>query len=957
MGKVNFCSYKEYESFETAGVLPARAYYIPFAEGEDVFAPRRKSSRYLDLNGTWHIREYESVFDVEENFFDHTPKDCIPVPSCVQIHGYDHMQYVNVKYPFSFDPPHVPNKNPAYHYARTFALKKNGMRQYLCFEGVDSFFYVYVNGQLAGCSQISHRLSEFDVTDLVQDGENRLDVLVLKWCAGSYLEDQDKLRFTGIFRDVYLLSRPEGHIGDYRITAQADGTVTFLLERGERACVSFCGETKEAKEGNPINFIVHEPKVWSAETPVLYDMTISHAGEVIGEKVGLRTVTIENGVFLVNGKAVKLRGVNRHDFNCRTGAAVTAEDIRRDLTLMKELNVNAVRTSHYPNMPEFYRMCDEIGLYVMSESDLEAHGCTMRFPGCDYEKEYDYIAQDERFERAIVERQICNVTVQKNRPCVIIWSLGNEAGCGKNFATASAWVKGYDRTRPVHYERSTLIYGKGDRLNEYGPIADMVSAMYPPVGEIRRNYAENKAETRPFVLCEYCHAMGNGPGDFEEYWELLNSSPRYMGGFIWEWADHGVLKDGKMYYGGDYGETLHDGNFCMDGIMSADRQITQKSLEMKKIYEPVVFERSGSTLTIKSRLLFARLDAELVLTYSEDGRKVKEEVFLLDLAPEGEAKFTLQGAHVVTASVRLKEAQGVLPAGHELARAGWTQPRNFLTPHKVSACTFTESSRYFIAETKGISIVIDRTSGEITQLCGKDGNILQSPLRLNVWRAPTDNDIHCVTKWRDTLLYVLQEAKEISFADNTVTVKGYLATPHYMPSVFFELCYTLLDGAVQISLSWQCADFIDFLPRIGLYFTLPKAFQKVRYYGYGPYESYIDRCLACVKNVYTDSVENMEVDYVKPQENGSHWGTEFMELSDGERTLRAEGEFSFSALPHSPAEYTNAAHDWQLPESSCVHVCLDYFMSGVGSNACGPVLKECWRTPDKGKKALRLLLK
>ncbi len=947
---------KEYEQFETAGVLPARAYYIPFAQGENAFAPRRESSRYLDLNGTWRIRAYESVLDVEEDFYAHAPEREIPVPSCVQMHGYDGLQYVNVRYPFPFDPPHVPNKNPAYHYARTFTLQTKGMRQYLCFEGVDSFFYVYVNHRLVGYSQISHRLSEFDVTDFVHDGENALDVLVLKWCAGSYLEDQDKLRYTGIFRDVYILSRPQGHISDYRVTAGADGHVTFLLEEGEQAQVTFCGESKLAKRGIPVEFFVRGGQVWSAETPVLYDMTIACAGEVIGEKVGLRTVSIEGGVFLVNGQAVKLCGVNRHDANCLTGATVTVEDIRRDLTLMKMLNVNAVRTSHYPNMPEFYRLCDEIGLYVMSESDLEAHGCTMRFPGCNYEKEYDVIAKDERFCAAIVARQVCNIVVQKNRPCVVIWSLGNEAGCGENFAAASAWVKGYDATRPVHYERSTLIYGDGSRLNEYGPIADMVSAMYPSVAEIVHNYAERKEETRPFVLCEYCHAMGNGPGDFREYWELFRSSPRYMGGFVWEWADHGILRDGKMLYGGDYGEVLHDGNFCMDGILTADRRITQKSLEMKKIYEPVLFEREGARLCVTSRYLFARLRAELVLTRWEGGACIGEEAFELDLAPGASAQFSLPAAHVVTASVRLTGAQGVLPAGHELAHAGWTQERSFATPLAHADCTFTQQGRYLVGQAKGLHIAIDRASGEVVRLGTKD-NLLHAPLRLNVWRAPTDNDINCLPKWRDTLLHAVQEAKEVAVSGNTVTVKGYLATAHYMPSVYFTLVYTLHEGGLGVALSWQCAEFIDFLPRIGLYFALPKAFEGVRYYGYGPCESYIDRRLACVKNIYSDRVRNMEVDYVKPQENGSHFDTEWLEVTDGARTLRAEGKFSFSALPRSPWEYTAAAHDWQLPEGSAAHVCLDFFMSGVGSNACGPALDARWRTPAKGEGKLTLIFK
>ena len=937
---------KEFETLVFEGVEAPRAYYIPFAEGEDPFAERISSSRFLDLNGAWRVRKYDCIFDVLETFYEEEPKDEIPVPSCLQLHGYDAIQYVNVPYPFPFDPPHVPNNTPVFHYRRRFTLGGERMKRYLCFEGVDPFFFLYVNGKKVGCSHISHRLSEFDVTPFVRVGENTVDVLVPKWCAGSYLEDQDKLRYTGIFRDVYLLSRPFGHITDYRIEADENGVLTFTLEKGDEAEICFEGEKKRIMGGEEVTFRINLPRLWSAETPNLYELTISHAGEVIGEKVGFRTVKIEGGLFLVNDRPVKLMGVNRHDSNPRTGATVTKEDVRRDLVRMKELNVNAVRTSHYPALPEFYKLCDEIGLYVMSESDLETHGCILRFPGCDVEKEYDFLAKDARFSEEFVARQKCNVISNKNRPCVILWSLGNEAGCGENFSAASAWVKSYD-SRPVHYERSTLIYGDGSRLNEYGRIADVVSAMYPSVETIKQNYEKNREEDRPFVLCEYCHAMGNGPGDFKEYWELLDSSPRYMGGFVWEWADHGVYVNGKLTYGGDHGELLHDGNFCMDGILDSEHNITQKSMEMKQVYAPVRLEREGDALVLTSRLYFKTLPLELDV-FCYEGDTCAKQTLNFSLPPQERKEITVGRAEIVEARVRLASADGVLPAGHELAYAGWTEERRRSIPVQPSPCKFLEEGRTLTAETEGMKLKIDRRSGEIVYMVCAGGELLKSPLRLNVWRAPIDNDVKLVPIWRDVLLHAKQEAKRIVFGENTVTAEGYLATAHYLPSVYFTLTYTLYKGALKVGIRYRCAEFIPFLPRIGMRTALAPSFEDVNYFGYGPYESYTDRRLSCIKKRYSDRVSNMEVDYVRPQENGSRFGCDFMELSDGKRMLRAEGNFSFSALPRSQEEYTEYAHDWELPPRTATHLSLDFFMSGVGSNACGPDLAERYRTPKEG---------
>lgn len=945
---------KYYESTDAVNVLEPRAYYIPFVKGADAFAPRRESGRYLDLNGKWQVDAYESVLDVPDDFYLHAPKGEISVPSCVQYSGYDHFQYTNVCYPFPFDPPHVPNLNPAFHYQRKLTLNKRaGERQYLVFEGVDSCFYLYLNHRFVGFSEVSHRLSEFDVTDFLADGENLLDVLVLKWCLGSYLEDQDKWRFTGIFRDVYLLNRPEGHVADYKIETKLDGTVSFTLLAGTEAEVSFEGQTKRVKAGGKVTFSVKNPVLWSAENPHLYDMTIVYKDEVIGEKVGIRTAEVSGGSFKINGKAVKLMGVNRHDFNCRTGAAVTVENIIEDLTLMKQLNVNAIRTSHYPNMPEFYQLCDRYGFYVMAESDCECHGVHTRNPSPELPPRYDEIARDPRFAQGILDRQKCSVMREKNRPSVVIWSLGNESEYGENFAQALRWVKSYDG-RPVHYEGMSNLCGKDEYYSE--PL-DVVSRMYVPP-QWMKEYLNDAKERRPFVLCEYCHAMGNGPGDFKEYWELIRSSDRFMGGFVWEWADHGILYgDRGLRYGGDFGETLHDGNFCMDGIITADRKLTQKSLEMKKIYEPVSFEKHGNMLKITSRQFFEPVAGTLTLIYKHLGKVVKEERAAISVAPQGSIEVALQEAHVVIASIALDRDAGLLKRGHELARAGFTKQTEVRTEKKLTAVDIREGGRYVTVVTPSATYRLDKANASLCSIRGKHGEILEAPLVFNLWRAPTDNDRNVVKDWNECRYFeVFGEVRATETKKNEVRFTGRLSSVRLIPAAAFALTYVFYDNAVTLKLDYEFDERFSYPPRVGLITKLSRNFDRVRYYGFGPHEAYVDRRLACIKDVYESKVDELMVHYVKPQENGSHCGCEFMEITNGKTTLRVEDVFSFSALPYSPETLTAVKHDWELKPSGGTYLCLDYFMSGVGSNSCGPALLKKYEAPKKGEGSITLLI-
>lgn len=576
---------REFESFARIGTEPHRSYYIPFAETDTIrvkhgIQDRTSSSRFMSLDGVWQIKQHAHVddFDINEKL-----DEAIPVPACVQMHGYDHIQYLNTRYPFPVMLPHLPYENPCWHYRRTFNLRKQtGERYYLNFEGVDSAFYLYINGKYKGYSQISHATSEFDITALAENGENTIDVLVLKWCISTYLECQDKFRFSGIYRNVYLLTRPEQHITDYKLETEIDGqngVLTVINESNVDICCKIADMEVVVIAGNRMKLCVDNIRPWTPENPCLYTLHLIANGELIEEKIGFREVSIDGSVFKINNVPVKLKGVNRHDFNCETAATVSLEDMAKDIHLMKELNVNAVRTSHYPNSPEFYLLCDMFGIYVMDEADVESHGACTRDGRYDTPLWEEY-AENDFFTPGITDRHTALVERDKNRTSVIIWSLGNESSFGKSFFKGANYIKNRDTTRPVHYEGLQ----NADPKYYYTELVDMVSMMYPSFDTIREKVLDNPLENRPFVMCEYTHAMGNSCGDIAEYWDMIYNNEQMMGAFVWEWADHGIKTDAGFLYGGDFEEPEHDGNFCADGLLTPDRKLKSNALEMMAVY-------------------------------------------------------------------------------------------------------------------------------------------------------------------------------------------------------------------------------------------------------------------------------------------------------------------------------------------------------------------------------------
>ncbi|MCC8170126.1 MAG: beta-galactosidase, partial [Oscillospiraceae bacterium] len=526
-------NYHENPKILHVGTEDSRAYYIPFSDRMRALSNvREQSDRFISLNGEWNFEYYNSVYDFD-GFENLTNK--IPVPSCWQNHGYDTHMYTNVRYPFPYEPPYVPNFTPCGAYSREFTVDVKG-RFYLNFEGVDSSFYLWINDSFVGYSQVSHSTSEFDITDYVNRENNRICVLVLKWCDGSYLEDQDKFRMSGIFRDVYLLKRSENHIKDFFIKTGTDGTVSVEADREAKyTLLDLNGYEIGSAEGESACLKIENPILWTSETPLLYTLIIEAAGEVIVQKIGLREISISGGVIYLNGKKLRIKGVNRHDSDPVKGYTISREQALTDLRLMKEHNINAVRTSHYPNSPWFTELCDELGFYVVDEADVEIHGTSAIYGGSQ-ENTFGLLAQDERFYDAILDRVQRCVIRDKNRTSVIFWSLGNEGGYGEGFENAGRWVKEYDDMRLLHYESS--VWETGGHKNDTSML-DVMSNMYATPERIR-DYFENKEDSKPFIQCEYIHAMGNGPGGIDEYIELMDKYDGFVGGFVWEWCDHAV---------------------------------------------------------------------------------------------------------------------------------------------------------------------------------------------------------------------------------------------------------------------------------------------------------------------------------------------------------------------------------------------------------------------------------
>ncbi|MDY2846821.1 MAG: glycoside hydrolase family 2 TIM barrel-domain containing protein [Oscillospiraceae bacterium] len=957
--------------------LDKHCYFIPFGAGQDPFDNRENSSRFELLNGEWDFRFYNSIIDMEDDFISVPFDKKLTVPSNWQLHGYDKPQYTNVCYPIPYDPPFVPDDIPAGVYSRSYTYTPDGLDRILVFEGADSCIYLYINGSFAGYSQVSHSTSEFDITPLLREGENNITAVVLKWCDGTYLEDQDKFRLSGIFRDVYVLSRPEKRLENYivRTDISEDFTSAELVFTAYGIDVRAKLSDREgniiaefsAKDGETVSVHISSPLLWSAEKPYLYDLTVSAGDELIGEKVGFRSICTENGVVKINGRAVKFKGVNRHDSYPDTGYYASPEQMKKDIILMKRHNINAVRTSHYPNSPLFYRLCDEYGLYVIDEADMESHGCVEVYNDFKWSMGYNGIAllaSDERFKKAVTDRAESLVKRDINRPCVIFWSLGNESGYGTNMLAAGELVKSLDDTRLLHYESTHKLDDTSDA------ILDVVSEMYTSPEDMLK-FLENDSENRPFILCEYCHAMGNGPGDLEDYHNIFYSSERFCGGFVWEWSDHacplGETSDGKPEYGygGDFGEKHNDGNFCMDALTYPDRTPHTGLLELKQVYRPVRISKGNApgSFIFGSTLEFENAGDILGCRYEMtcDGGTIAEGTVSFDLPPMSSTEvFIPAAAEAFTEEAYIRfifTAANDTPfceKGYELCfdQLKLSEGIPNEAPAKNNADIVLEDAPLFVSVAAGnVSYRFNkRLSGFDSIKCG-GRELLDRPMSFNFFRAPVDNDIMKGDWYRAHLNDYTAKNYGVSAAVTSdgaeISLRQSCGWSIHQPFAYMDVKYIISENGMDIQCSAEFSNKVTFLPRFGIRLFLPKTFDRVDYFGYGPHESYIDKHQASYMGNFSSPISELHEDYIRPQENGSHFGCRHMTVTDGMTSIRfsAEDGFSFNASEYTQEELSEKRHNFELEKCESNVICVDGGMAGVGSNACGPALAEKYRLP------------
>lgn len=978
-----------------------RAYFIPYATQEQQLEAERASSPYFQsLNGAWKFyyttKPEERPVEFYQTDFDAHSWGEINVPSNVEMEGYGLPIYVNKQYPYPANPPYIPHEfNPVATYRRTFEIPEDWSEKevFLHFEGIGAAAYYWLNGRKIGYSQDSKTSVEFKITDYLVPGENLLAVEVYRWCDGSYLEGQDFWRLSGIDRDVYLLARPKAYIRDFFVKVDLTDDYQNGLIRVESDFSSDATGVEielkllDATRGElvssgrlPVQEVaswshhIEQPKQWTAELPHLYHLQIAtyfheeELLEVIGCKVGFRKVEIKNGLLQVNGKTITLKGVNRHEHDEHAGHVISEESMIRDIVLMKQFNVNAVRNSHYPCCPRWYELCDEYGLYVVDEANIEAHGLGVRFQGDEipYHEE-THISNLPEWKAAFMDRIEKMVERDKNFPSIIIWSLGNEAGNGKNFCAGYNWLKQRDTSRPVQYEQA------GEDQN-----TDVVCPMYPTIEAVEA-YGEMDSH-RPYIMCEYAHAMGNSTGNLKGYWDLIDHHSSLQGGFIWDWVDQGLkgIKGGEEFwgYGGDFGaqHLPHDHNFCINGLVFPDRTPHPALWEVKQVYQSVKIDFDGDDglLSITNKYDFFKLQGcHVTWKFESDGELISEEYYDLPTLASGATetiKFYgkdnyLQEAEVyLSVFVALSSDWGPLVAGHELAR------EQFLLQEGRRKTTFQEDGAELQVYAEDQSLIVKNTSfqlsfekGALTALAYNGKNWLSLPIMPHFWRAPTDNDFGNEMEKRLHFWRVASQEVEVTdwvwreLAVNEIEVKSIWSVTGKEFS--FETIYRVFpSGTIELNGDFQVLkEGLPELPRIGLIAGINQEFDQLEWFGRGPHENYWDRNSSAFVGKYQSAVTEQYVPYISPQENGLRTDTSWLKITNQKEEqliVRGHNKFQFSALPFSPKDLTQAArgtmHTYDLQPNEFITLCLDHLHMGVGGDdSWGAMTHEAYRIPVK----------
>ena len=975
-----------HKSLETLhlGCEEPRAYFIPYENREKAIEDNReKSGFFKTLCGEWDF-----LFCKDESCLgDFLAEDFAPAYDRVEVprnwqtylgRGYDVPNYTNINYPYPCDPPRVPFENPLGLYRRYFTLSKKQLENkevYINFEGVDSCFYLYINGKFSAYSQVSHMTHEINITKLLCEGENEIKVVVFKWCDGSYLEDQDMWRMSGIFRDVYLLFREADRIKDVYIRTSLsydflDAQITADIEAENQEKLSWTllspSGTELASGTGGIKAKVERAELWSDEKPVLYKLILSYNGEYLGFDVGFRKIEIRNSVVYLNGKKIKFKGVNRHDSHPVLGHATPLSHMKEDIMIMKRHNVNAIRTSHYPNSPLFLSLCDKYGMLVIDEADLECHGIYVM-------GSMDYLSQHSQWREAFVDRARLMFERDKNRTCVVMWSLGNESGYGDNHRAMSIYIRSKDDSRLMHYEGANAL-GEKDYLS-------LESRMYSSPAQCIE-YLENPSNNMPFFLCEYSHAMGNGPGDVGRYRELFYKYDNFLGGCVWEYTDHSVRipvgNEGKygFTYGGDFNDHPNDGEFCVDGLVYPDRRPHTGFLEVKQAYLPVDItekDKANGVFSIKSLRCFESLeDIRLVWTVEKNGKLVAEGIYDPELNAGEQTDFVIElpenisGYCYINFSVRQKNSTPWAPKGYEMGLVQLVlceEDDGSLICVPCSDCEICleESSTKAIFTVGETKYVFSKTEGMLLDVVSNGASLLKEKSGISVWRAPMDNDRNIKWKWMRYKFHTAALSCYCAKAEMTEDGRGEfkvdlsLGGASMPPIAQIELTYTVSkNGVLNVSHKVKISESSDmpFLPRYGMTFVLDDEnyTNRMQYFGMGPVESYQDKKLASRMGMFEKAVSENFEHYVKPQENSAHYNTKyaFVRHASGMGIkFICERGMSFNAQNYSTEDITSCKHDYELAPVQRCYVSIDYKQSGSGSNSCGPELDKAYRLDEK----------
>lgn len=985
---------KRWEDIKTDEInrMEARAHYLSYPTRETAETGESTKTHFFQcLNGTWKFVYLEAPEYWPDGFaqddLDTSKWDDITVPSNWQLQGYGNMHYSDLWYNFPIIPPYVPTDNPTGIYRREFDINRNldGEQLIIRFHGVDSAFELYVNGEFVGYSKGARIQAEFDITNYCRQGQNNLTVRVFQWSDGTYLEDQDMWWLSGIFRDVDLYTRPTSGLYDYtvntlfdeewqnaelvvsvKLTEQLGQVIKYELIDPNGAQVF---QLEQAAD-KPLRELVASPLKWSAETPNLYRlyMTVKDAEgkiiEVIHQHVGFRSIVLSEDTFLVNGVAIKLKGVNRHDYNPKTGRVVTKEEIEQDIVKMKQHNINAIRTAHYPNSPFLYDLCDQYGMYVIDEADLECHGFELT-------GKYDWITNDPEWETAYVSRIERMIERDKNHPCIIMWSLGNESSFGHNFRAMAKRAKEMDSTRLVHYE--------GDFEAE---VTDVYSTMYtwlePHGTRLTMDKVIEKTK-KPHILCEYAHAMGNGPGNLKEYQDLFYKYDKLQGGFIWEWFDHGIetkSEDGKVYYryGGDFGDDPTNGNFCIDGLIMPDGTPSPSLFEYKKVIEPVQTEcldiESGLFRLI-NRYDFLTLEhLELTCSYYEDDKLLASlSVKLPKIAGRGMAEVQLPagpdigkipGAHYyLVFSYKLNQDTPWAKKGHELANASFVLPGKgkLRKVHTDGELQIQKNGAYLTVKGNDFAVTFDCVKGFMKEVTRNGIVQIEKGPQFNFWRAPIDNDMYLLNDYRTKyfmhLGHELVRNIQYDLKDGVFEWQADALYGTTNSSWYYELQYQYKiypDGDIECSINGIASGMKEnapiMIPRLGVQLKLNKAFGDVKWRGRGPGESYVDSKQANHLGVYQKNVQDLFTNYIKPQENGNRsdcdW-VSFVDRTSNGLIFTTNETFNFSASHYEVSDLEKAKHTVDLEARDYVVLHLDSKQNGLGSNSCGQNQLEKYR--------------